>query len=389
MFISAAVTAQLAVVSCKEVFNEPLETNPAVPQQITVNKVERSTGAVTITYSLPDDPNLFYVRAECDVKGQRREAKSSAYKNTVTLEGFPDTSDYVVNLYSVSRSEVSSEPVQQTVRPKQPAYQEVFKTLNLIADFGGATCIYENPSGADLVIMLSYLDTLGNWINSATAYTSQKSGMLSQRNMDTIPTWFAVCIRDRWNNTTDSLKLLLTPRFEMQLDKSLFRLLSLPTDAGSGWGWVQQNLWDGSYAEGKGWVSNTVSPLPIHITIDLGATYQLSRFHYRNREGSDYFFDREAVLKQEIWGSTNPNPDGSFDSSWTLLMTTPKVEKPSGLGFGQLTTEDRTVGTAGHEFSFEPGLPAVRYVRHRILETGNNGTEVTMMEVTYWGAKIQ
>jgi hypothetical protein len=207
--------------------------------------------------------------------------------------------------------------------------------------------------------------------------------------MDTIPTWFAVSIRDRWNNTTDTLKKLLTPIFEEEADKSLFRLITLPTDAGSGWGWVQQNLWDGSTAEGKGWVSNTVSPLPIHITVDLGATYQFSRFCYWNREGSDWFFDREAVLQMEIWGSNNPNMDGSFDESWTLMMTTPKVSKPSGLGYGQLNAEDREAGRAGNASNFPSGTPPSRYLRFRILETGNMGMEVTFMEFSVWGAKVK
>jgi hypothetical protein len=264
-----------------------------------------------------------------------------------------------------------------------------FESLDLFADFGGATCLYSNPAGADLVIMMSYQDSAGMWINSQTAYTSQKEGSLSQRNMDTVPTWFGVSIRDRWFNSTDTLKKLLTPIFEEEADKSLFRLITLPTDAGSGWGWVQQNLWDGSTAESKGWVSNSVSPLPIHITVDLGATYRFSRFIYWNREGSDWFFDREAVLQMEIWGSNNPNPDGSFDESWTLLTTTPKVSKPSGLGYGQLNAEDREAGLAGNESNFPPGTPPCRYLRFRILETGNMGREVTFMEFTLHGARVK
>jgi hypothetical protein len=204
--------------------------------------------------------------------------------------------------------------------------------------------------------------------------------------MDTVPTWFAVTIRDRWNNTTDTLKALLIPRFEEETDKSLFRLFPLPGDAGSGHGWVHERLWDGLLIE-SGWVSNTVSPLPIHISIDMGATYFLSRMRYWNRVLADYYFDREAVLKMEVWGSTNPNLDGSFDDSWTLLMTTPKVEKPSGLPFGELTNDDIEAGQAGFEFTFPPGSPSVRYLRFRILETGNNGAEVTFEEVSLWGER--
>lgn len=377
------------VLSCSEDEKRPLESNSAVPGQVTVRSVERLPGAVSLTYDIPDDPNFFYVKAECEIKGQLREAKTSAYGNTLRIEGFPDTSAYMVNLYSVTRSEVVSAPVRQEVRPLTPAYLEAFESLDLFADFGGATCLYSNPAGADLVIMMSYQDSVGVWINSQTAYTSQKEGRFSQRDMDTIPTWFGVSIRDRWNNTTDTLKKLLTPIFEEEADKSLFRLYSLPTDAGSGYGWVQQNLWDGSAAEGRGWVSSTVSPLPIHITVDLGATYLLSRLTYWNRESADWFFDREAVLKMEIWGSNNPNPDGSFDESWTLLTTTPKVSKPSGLSYGEINAEDREAGRAGNSSNFPSGTPPSRYLRFRILETGGMGPEITFMEFSIWGAKVK
>jgi hypothetical protein len=388
-FSTLVVMGLFLALSCSEDEKHPLESDPTVPRQVTVRSVERLPGAVRFTYDIPDDPNFSYVKAECEIKGQIREAKTSAYNNTLQIEGFPDTSAYVIKLYSVSRSEVTSAPVQQEVRPLTPAYLEVFKSLDLFADFGGATCLYSNNSaGADLVIMMSYQDSAGIWINSQTAYTSQKEGSLSQRNMDTIPTWFGISIRDRWNNTTDTLKKQLTPIFEEEADKSLFRLVSLPTDAGYGWGWAHQNLWDGSLAENRGWISSTESPLPIHITVDLGTTYQFSRFIYWNRENWDFFFDRQSVLKMEIWGSNNPNLDGSFDESWTQLMTM-KVSKPSGLPFGQLTAADREAGRAGNQFSFPLGTPPCRYLRLRILESENMQPEVTIMEFSVFGARVK
>ena len=43
----------------------------------------------------------------------------------------------------------------------------------------------------------------------------------------------------------------------------------------------------------------------------------------------------------ELWGSNNPNPDGSFDDSWVLLSEYESV-KPSGGGVNDaLTTEDQ------------------------------------------------
>jgi hypothetical protein len=388
-FSTLVVMGLFLALSCSEDEKHPFESDPAVPKQVTVRNVERLPGAIRLTYDIPDDPKFFYARAECEVKGQIREAKASAYSNTLQIEGFPDTSAYVIKLYSVSRSEVASAPVQQEVRPLAPAYLEAFQSLDLFADFGGATCLYNNPAGADLVIMMSHQDSTGAWVNGQAAYTSQKEGTLSQRNMDTVPTWFGVSIRDRWLNTTDTLKKLLTPIFEEEADKSLFRLISLPTDIGNSWGWAESNMWNGHINSAAGWVAGTSSPLPIHVTIDLGATYQFSRFIYWNRNQYDFYFDRCAVLLLEIWGSNNPNPNGSFDESWTLLMTMPRFSKPSGLPFGELNAEDVEVGDAGNESNFPSGTPPCRYIRLRILETGNMGLEATIMEISIFGARVK
>lgn len=383
---SAFVAALLMTLACSEDEKQPLESSSAVPQQVTISHVERLPGAVKLSYELPNDPTLSYVKAECIMNSELRETKSSVYKNTITIEGFPDTALYEIALYSVTRSEVASQPVMQEVRPLSPAYLEVFGSLNMYADWGGATVSFSNPAEANVVINIMYQDSTGAWVDGATAYTSSPAGLLSKRGMDPKATWFCATVRDRWNHVSDSLKMQLTPIFEEELNKEKFRLLELPTDAGNGYGWVQQNLWDESVAEGKGWVSDTKSPLPIHISVDLGATYNLSRLKYRNREGSDFLYSRQAVLTMELWGSNDPNPDGSWES-WNYLMTT-KVVKPSGSAGNTLTAEDRELGLDGFEFTFPSGTIPSRYIRFKILETGNNGPEVTFMEFWLWGALV-
>jgi hypothetical protein len=133
-FLPLAVIGLFLFLSCSENEKRPLESDPTVPKQVTVRSVERLPGAVLLTYNIPDDPNFFYVKAECDVKGQIRGAKASAYNNTLQIEGFPDASAYIVKLYSVSRSEVASAPVLQEVRPLAPAYLETFESLDLFAN---------------------------------------------------------------------------------------------------------------------------------------------------------------------------------------------------------------------------------------------------------------
>jgi hypothetical protein len=376
--------------SCREDERKPLGDDPTVPEQIKNVRWEGLPGAVKLTYDLPDDPVFLYAKAECVMKnGQAREAKASAYFNQLILEGFADTSVYAVDLYSVSRSEVYSEPVRQEVRPKIPYYLEVFKTLELFADFGGATVSFFNADSVELAIHIAYIDSTGFWTEGETLYTGHKTGYVSQRGVDTVATTFGVVVRDRWNNVSDTLMELLTPLYEEELDKDLFREYTLPGDEPSAWGWTLPMLWDGSIAEGKGFhTENKATPYhwPQSVTIDLGKKYLFSRFKFWNRENEQYFNAR-CPNKLEIWGSNQPASDGSWDS-WTLLMTV-QTEKPSGLPDGEYTEEDLQAGREGFEFSFPKGVEPSRYIRLNVYEPPQNVGQFHMMEITLWGVDVK
>jgi len=89
----------------------------------------------------------------------------------------------------------------------------------------------------------------------------------------------------------------------------------------------------------------------------------------------------------EIWGSVDPNSNGSWDDSWTYLMTIESV-KPSGLPMGQLSDEDRQLILDGEEFTFPSDIPPVKYIRFKILETWSGAkNQWFMMEVSFWGSE--
>ncbi|MDR1666340.1 MAG: DUF4959 domain-containing protein [Bacteroidales bacterium] len=376
--------------ACQEEERKPLDNNPAIPEQVENPRWEGLPGAVKLTYDLPNDPNFLYAKAECVMKnGQVREAKASAYFNRLILEGFADTALYTVNIYSVSRSEVYSEPVViRDVRPKNPYYLEVFKTLDMFADFGGATVSFFNADSVDLAINIAYIDSTGFWTEGETLYTNRKTGYVSQRGIDTLATVFGVVVRDRWNNVSDTLKQILKPLYEEELDKELFREYTLPGDEPSAWGWTLPMLWDGSTAEGHGFhTENKDTPYkwPQSETIDLGKKYLFSRFKFWNREAEQYFNTR-CPNKLEIWGSNQPAADGSWDS-WTLLMTV-QTEKPSGLPDGDYTEQDLQAGKEGFEFSFPKGISTFRYIRLNIYSPPTNVGQFHMMEITLWGVEV-
>src|SRR5215204_1306572 len=79
------------------------------PKPIMAPQVQNLPGGASISYQLPDNSNLLYVRVEYQLKNVVADAKSSLYTNSVLVEGFGDILERKVKLYAVNRCEVASE----------------------------------------------------------------------------------------------------------------------------------------------------------------------------------------------------------------------------------------------------------------------------------------
>lgn len=92
-----------AVSGCEEEGNrEPLEHDSTPPGQVSNIQVKSGPGTVTLRYTLPRDKNLLYVKAVYTLQsGAEREVRASYYTNTMTLDGFFDTEEHEVKIYSV------------------------------------------------------------------------------------------------------------------------------------------------------------------------------------------------------------------------------------------------------------------------------------------------
>lgn len=169
------------------------------------------------------------------------------------------------------------------------------------------------------------------------------------------------------------------PAYERQLPKDQFNVVSLPTDVPEGgYGWLMQYLWNENYGV-PGFA--TADGDDQWFTFDSGTSVRPSRL--KTWQASDRLYKDQNIREFEIWGSNDPAEDGSWDS-WTLLMTCESV-KPSGLPLGQVSDEDVAYATAGEEFIFPEGTPAVRYYRIKVLETWDSSKPfITMSELTFW-----
>lgn len=376
-----------ALAGCKDKLAGPQDDGSGAPGPVSAVTVERLPGAVRLQYSLPTDKNLQHVKAVTEINGKQRETKASVYQRTLELEGFGDTTEHEVKIYSVSRGEIASQPVAVKVKALPPPVQTVSESLEMRADFGGATVEFSNQSEADLSIIMLAKNDAGEWEDADALYTKKKSGYFAVRGYDTIPRQFGVYVRDRWDNRSDTLIKELKPVYEKQLDRTKFFEYYLPTDEKAAWGWVMPNIWDGiivnnSDVDKPGFHTSPGPRWPQWFTFSLGVTAKLSRFRYWQRGSWVSFTDRN-IKKFELWGSNEPAKDGSW-TGWTLLLQGESV-KPSGLPSGTNTAEDLALIGAGEEFVFPPGTPAVKYIRMKVLETWGGNDSFYIMQVAFWG----
>lgn len=356
------------------------------PAPVGETSIKNLPGAAIITYSLPDDKDLLYVKAEFETqKGKVREVKASYYTNSLLLEGFGDTGDYEVKLYAVDRGENESKPVTVTVSPLSPPVKNIFESLEMAPDFGGVNVAFQNETQASVAIIIIARDSLGDFVTADTWYTQSVEGNFSLRGMPAEKNNFGVLVRDRWSNYSDTLFQELTPIFEEQLDKEKFEIVELPTDEPYAWGRTMDRIWDDEVADNQS-IFHTAqgSGIPQWFTFELGVKAKLSRFTLWQRQNDDLYFTHGQPREWELWGSNEPNPDGSWDESWIKLGHFESV-KPSGSPAGQYTNEDKEYAMRGEEFTFPLDAPPVRYIRFKLLRNWSDTDFINFAEITFWG----
>ena len=217
---------------------------------------------------------------------------------------------------------------------------------------------------------------------------------------------FALYLRDRWNNKSDTLVQMLTPVLEEEIPKSNFSNMKLPGDS---WEYIQgaqyaiEGLWDGitSSRVGNIYAGRTTEPMPQHFTISLGHTVAISRFKVHHRLNDEYINASPRTF--ELWGSELPPANGSWDN-WHLLGEF-EAFKPSGYeedgSVGTITAEDKNYARVeGIDCELittdrvEDPHRQIKYIRFKTTSTYNTyGTDATLgqliiAEISFWGQII-
>jgi hypothetical protein len=387
----------LLTASCSQLDGpQPLESNSIPPGKVSNIQIENLEGKAKLTYTLPSNKDLLYVKATYTLEnGTPMEVKSSYYNNSMLLEGFVGLKPIKVNLYAVNRSETVSEPIEITVNPLEAPIFDIYRSIAIQNDFGGLYLTATNKSKIDVSILVMTKNEEGDFEPLPNSiYTSTEFIKKSIRGMDTIPKPIAVVVRDRWLNVTDTIHTTIKPLYESVISTNNYKGLRLDNDPvyyeEFDFNKIKMSvLWDGKYGFPQAIITRRDAPdTKLNtITFDLGQSVVLSRVHiwdYRENNSDKNYYYLGGLRYFKIWGTnTVPNQNGSWDN-WTLLGEY-EVIKPSGLPSGQTSNEDVIVAKAGQSYSIPLGTPKMRYLRIESKENWGKVKGLAIADLLVYG----
>lgn len=396
-YILATMFVMLGV-SCGDAdVNDPLGSK-SQPAQVTNIQVRNISGASVITYDRPDDKNLKYVQAVYTAEdGADRMFNASYYTDSILINGFAKAGEYDVRVYSVSYGETKSEPVHVKVNPTSPAYLAILDKSEIKATFGGFRFVSVDEAASDLsIIFLKKIND--DWQEIGAYYTKKAKDLLyTMRGQNSEETVYGAYANDRWGHRSDTLIFTLTPWHEVELPKSKFRVVNLPTDNYTLHNWTGsansvESLWDGVTNTDRCFHSKTTDELPQWFTFDLGSEYMMSRLlvHWRTnaaKTDTRFYFNTGMPKEFEIWACNKLDPAGSWDS-WTKVSDF-VAYRADGSEVNQtqssLTAADKDLLYTGHNFDFPTGIPKYRYIRFKTNSTYGGLHSVMLCELTFFG----
>ncbi|MDR0714751.1 MAG: DUF4959 domain-containing protein [Bacteroidales bacterium] len=375
----------------------PVDSRP--PQPITNYEVINFSGGSTITYELPDETDLLYVKTQFVLpNGEKQDIRASVFSNVITVKGFARSQEYILNLVTVDRSRNESEPLEVKIHPENAVIYDLIESIHPTVARGGFKVSWENEVRENVVVTFLKKNDEGKFELIESFYTSEAQAQRAIRGQEDKPTTFAVFARDMYNNYTDTTEFTLTPLFETKLDKSKFmEMPRWPSFSLHSWGKSTLDvIWDG--VEVAGAVAGQVYYIQAYsdgvttayFTMDLGVKAQLSRFRMWGR--SDYYFRLHNPYDFYLMGTNDQSVAlnaASTDADWGGPMINCISYRPSGLDSSQeATADDLAYAQAGEEFEFTGDEPAVRYIRFRVRRAWGGSIGLHVAELSFWGEPI-
>ena len=385
--------------SCKEA--DVKDTVP--PGKVTNVSYIATSGGAILTFKLPNDNDLLYVKAVyTNSLGKEVFKVTSHYSDSIEIDGFNDETPKEVKIYAVDINNNQSEATTISVTPLKSFIYTVLETLEMKEDLGGVRVKWLNPAAKTVFVTVFY--SLNGKVTQRILSSNVDSTSIMIRGIDPQLFDFSVVVEDFNGNKTTQREIgKYQPLLEQKIDKK-------------SWTIVQSLSCNGDYYEGKmvNFFDDVVDTKevntdnsyfiidrsnnggmlkwPLDIVIDLNKKVVINRFvvwqrafYYinaaQNGVSVEYdYYKPENMKTFAIYVSNDKAvwiPVGTFDIGDPLDAQ------------GNIPPAKIKEAIAGHEFNLENVSVPFRYLKFSILSNYGSEADVCGSEITLYGLDNQ
>jgi len=199
-----------SIFSCSK--NEDVDSTP--PGIITNVSVVPTNGGGIISYTLPSDSDVSYVRAEyTNSQGEDVFRVASKYNTSLEVNGLNQTNPIKVKLYVVDENENISEAVEIEFTPLESFIFLVQQSIEISPDLGGVKITWENIASKTVFVYVHILNGNDETIRILSSNNAEEC--LFIRVLEAVEMTFSTKVEDFDGNITD-LQIVgdYTPLFE-------------------------------------------------------------------------------------------------------------------------------------------------------------------------------
>jgi len=388
--LSIFLISFITLLGCKD--DDGQDSTP--PGSLLVENITPTNGGGIISYSLPDDSDILFVRAEyTNSLGVDVYRVSSSHNNFIEIDGLNQNTPVQVKLFVIDENENMSQPVDIEFTPLPSFIYLVQESITITPDLGGVKLEWENVAEKTVYVHLHIVNAGEEEIRILSSNNALESVFV--RGLESVEMTFLTKVEDFDGNITElEEKAILTPLFEEMIDKSTWTLMSQLSVNGDAWEGQTTAFWDDvvDTAETNSdnsyfiiWRDQNGGTLnwPLDIVIDLNKNVRVHRlkvwqraFWYGGPTGIPYYYQEENMRSFDLYASNN-----SVD--WTLLGQF-DIGDPSDEN-GNIPQDFIDAAANGHDFDLDGVSEPFRYLKFSLTSNYGSDTYVHGSEITLWG----
>ena len=381
----------LILVGCEE--SNIGDTTP--PGELTVVSITPTNGGGIITYELPQDDDILFVRADyTNAQGEDVFRVSSKSNNHIEISGMVEAEAVEISLRVVDENENESNSVIVSLIPERSFIYEILDNISLVEDLGGVRVYWENQ--VEKTVFIYFYIKVDGEEEVRILSSSLKTNYQFIRGLAAVPTNISVKVEDFDGNSTSILELgEFTPLFEEKIDKTTWSLVSNLSINGNAYEGRTVNFWDdvvdtaATNSDNSYFIINRsdnggVLRWPLDIVIDLNKTVKINRFKVWQRaywyNGPDattpYYYQAEKLREFDLFVSNDK-------IEWELLGSF-DIGDPKNSD-GEIPAEKIEEAASGHDFNLNEISPNFRFLKFSIRSNYGSDSFTHGSEISIFG----